>query len=714
MMGRFESREPGDEPRIGCRLMSPPSINQALRQALGHHRAGRLAEAETIYRQVLAQAPDHADALHLLGVLALQGGQAELAIDLIDRAVAIEPLAADYHVHLGEAYRRLERWDEAVVRLRRSVELRPDDATVYNNLGVTLDQAGRPDEAIAAYQRALAIAPDDAWAHANLGNAWNSQGRLDEALAAYQHALRLDPGLAEVHSNLGTVLHELGRTAEAIAACERALELKPDHPQACHNLGCALQTAGRLDEAVAAFERAIQLSPGYAEPYNALGNVFKDQGLHDEALACFRKALERRPDFPAAASNLLYTVYFHPDADAPSLLAAHRLWARQYADPLVVEIQPHPNCREPDRRLKVGFVSPDFRDHPLGRSLLPWFPHVDRRRIELVCFSDARVADGVTERLRGLADAWHEISGLSDAALAAEVRADGIDILVDLAQHTASNRLLVFARKPAPVQATMLGMPGTTGLSTMDYRLTDPHLDPPGTSDHDSTERSIRLPRCYWCYEPRDDAPAVGPLPAERRGFVTFGCLNQFAKVSRPSLELWARILRSVPGARLLVHSQPGRHLEAVRRMFVDDGVAPDRVAFVGPVPHAQYLALFNGIDLCLDPFPYGGGITTMDSLWMGVPVITLAGRTAVGRAGASILANVGLPELIAQSPEEYVAHAIAWAGDRVRLSALRSGLRQRMRALGIMDGRRYAADMESLFRQMWRDWCSRERPLTG
>jgi predicted O-linked N-acetylglucosamine transferase (SPINDLY family) len=601
-----------------------------------------------------------------------------------------------------------------VASLRRSVALRPDDAAAYNNLGVTLDQAGRPDEAIAAYHRAVALEPGQAWTHANLGNAWNGQGRLDEALAAYQHALHLDPGLGEVHSNLGTVLQELGRTAEAVSAYQRALELKPDHPQAYHNLGCALHVAGRLDEAVAAFERAIQLDPGYAEPYNALGNVFKDQGRIDEALASFRTALERKPGFLAAASNLLYTLHFHPDADGPTLLAAHRLWASRYAEPLAVEIQPHPNNRDPDRGLRVGFVSPDFRDHPLARSLLPWFPHVDRRSIELVCYSDVRVADGGTERLRGQADTWRETRGLGDAELAALIRADAIDILVDLAQHTASNRLLVFARKPAPVQVTMLGMPGTTGLTTMDYRLTDHHLDPPGPSDGHYEERSIRLPRCYWCYEPREDAPTVGPLPAERRGFVTLGCLNQFAKVSRPALELWARILRSVPGARLLIHCQPGRHLEAVRRLFDDAGVAPDRVEFVGRVPHAEYLTRYQDIDLGLDPFPYGGGVSTMDALWMGVPVITLAGRTAVGRAGASILANVGLPELIARTPEEYLARAVAWAQDRARLCQLRSGLRERMRASPIMDGRQYAAGMEAAFRKMWRSWCYGERPLTG
>jgi predicted O-linked N-acetylglucosamine transferase (SPINDLY family) len=322
------------------------------------------------------------------------------------------------------------------------------------------------------------------------------------------------------------------------------------------------------------------------------------------------------------------------------------------------------------------------------------------------------MADGVTERLKGLADTWRETRGLGDAMLAALVRGDGIDILVDLAQHTAGNRLLVFARKPAPVQVTMLGMPGTTGVATIDYRLTDPHLDPPGPGEGDYTERSIRLPRCYWCYEPPDVAPAVGPLPAERRGSVTFGCLNQFAKVSRPALALWAQLLLMVPGARLLLHAQPGRHLGAVRQMFEVAGVAPDRVEFAGRVPRAEYLARYNDLDLGLDPFPYGGGVSTMDALWMGVPVITLAGRTDVGRAGASILVNVGLPELIARTPEEYLACAIALAADRARLSQLRAELRQMTRASRIMDGRRYAAEMESAFREMWRDWCSEARSL--
>jgi protein O-GlcNAc transferase len=298
--------------------------------------------------------------------------------------------------------------------------------------------------------------------------------------------------------------------------------------------------------------------------------------------------------------------------------------------------------------------------------------------------------------------------GLGDRQLAERIRGDRIDILVDLALHTAGNRLRVFARKPAPVQVTMLGLPSTTGLATIDYRLTDPYFDPPGPCDDDYSERSIRLPRTYWCYPPPDEAPAVTPLPALRRGFVTFGCLNQFAKASPGALRLWARILRAIPDSHLVLQAPPGSHRDEVRALFEDAGIAPDRLAFEAKAPLGEYLARYQDVDVCLDPFPYTGGVTTMDALWMGVPVITLAGRTGVGRSGVSILSNVGLPELIAPTPEQYVDRAVAQAGDLDRLSELRRGLRRRMQASPLMDGPQYAADVEAAFRRAWETWCLR------
>ena len=355
---------------------------------------------------------------------------------------------------------------------------------------------------------------------------------------------------------------------------------------------------------------------------------------------------------------------------------------------------------------RIGFVSPDFRGHPVGRSLLPLFTEHDRRQAEFIAYAEVRAPDDYTQKFQALADGWRPILGRTDIQVADQIRADRIDILVDLALHTGNNRLLVFARKPAPVQVAILGMIASTGLATIDYRLSDWYLDPPGPGDRDYTERTVRLPRCYWCYQPPEGTPPIAALPALRNGFITFGCLNHFSKVSPPALRVWLTILQALPGSRLVIHSQPGAHLEAVRALFQEGGISHDRLEFPGRVPRAGYFQRYHQLDIGLDPFPYNGAITTLDSLWMGVPVITLAGRTAVGRAGVSILSNAQLPELIARTPEQYVDIAVGLARDPGRLTALRAGLRGRMRQSGVMDGPRYAAEVEAVFRRMWMKWC--------
>jgi predicted O-linked N-acetylglucosamine transferase (SPINDLY family) len=503
------------------------------------------------------------------------------------------------------------------------------------------------------------------------------------------------------------VLREAGQTEEAIAVCRRAIELDPGNADAYGTQGITLSEAGRLDEAIATLGLALQLEPDSADVHNNLGVAWHRAGECDRALTSFRRAIEHKPDHAPAASNLLFTAHFHPDHDALMLLAEHRRWAGQFARPLAAEIQPHPNDRTPKRKLRVGFVSPDFRSHPVGRLLRPLFAHRDRGQAEFLAYSDVHPADDVTHELETLADGWRSIAGMSDARVADQIRRDQVDILVDLALHTATNRMLVFARKPAPVQVTMLGLATTTGLGTIDYRLTDPYIDPPGQGDIHYSEQSIRLPHCFWCYEPALDADPVAELPARRNGFVTFGCLNQFAKVNKPVLQLWARILQSVPGARLVLQSPAGAHQGAAIALFADAGVTPDRIEFAPMLPFRDYLARYHDLDLCLDPFPFCGGTTTMDALWMGAPVITLAGRTAVGRGGVSILSNLGLTELIAHTPEQYVAIAVAWGQDWHRLAKVRAGLRQRMKASPLADGRRYAADVEAALRRMWKDWCS-------
>ena len=755
--------------------MTQIAIQQTMQSALGHHQAGRLAEAESLYRQVLALSPHHAEALHSLGVLASQVGRTELAIELIGRAIAVNPAVALYHNNRGEIYRRSGQWDRAIADCRRAIELQPDAADPYNSLGNVLWEQGRLDEAVAAYRRAIELDPDHADAHSNLGVVLKDQGRIDDALNAFRRAIELQPDMAAPHNGLGNALKDQGRLAEAIAAFHRAIELRPQYAEPYNNLGNALKVQGRLEEAIAAFHRAIELKPRFAMAYSNLGNALMDQGRReraiaaferaielnpglagahcnlgnaldeqglleesiaayrraialqpdlaeahknlgralacqgriDEALACCRKAVELEPDFPEAASNLLFALHLHPDSDARAILAEHRAWARRFAEPLAASTRPHPNDRAPERSLRIGFVSPDFRDHPLARLLLPLFAHHDRRQAEFICYSNVRAADATTRRFQALAADWHETVNLGDAELAERIRGDGIDILVDLALHTAGNRLLVFARKPAPVQVTMLGMPGTTGLDTIDYRITDPYFDPPGSRDADYSEQSLRLPHTFWCYHPPEDSPPVAPLPAWKKGFITFGCLNQLAKVSPRVLKFWVKILQSLPGSQLVLHAPAGAHRDSVRALFADAGIAADRLGFDARVPLRDYLVRHHEIDLCLDPFPYSGGVTTMDALWMGVPVITLAGRTAVGRSGVSILSNVGLTDLIAETPEQYVACAVALAGDLDRLSELRGGLRQRMEASPLVDGKQYALDVEAAFRRIWRSWCN-------
>jgi predicted O-linked N-acetylglucosamine transferase (SPINDLY family) len=648
------------------------SFEQMMREALAHHQAGRWAEAVAAYRRALALRPDY----------------------------------AEVYSNLGLALQNLGRFEEAIGAFERAAGLRPDLAAIQANMGNALRAGARFHGAIAAYRRAIELAPGFAEAHNNLGIALHESGQAEEAIAAFERAIALKSDYAEASSNLGGALSSVGRLDEAIAACQRALALRPDHALAHNNLANALLQGGRLDEAIAACQRALALRPDYAEAHCNLGNACKEQGRLDEALVHFRQAARLKQGWPEAESNYLVTLHYHPDHDARAILAEHRAWAARNADPLAGAIPRHDHDRSPARRLRVGYVSPDFRGHPVGHLLLPLFAHHDRQRFEIVCYSDVRRADPITERLRSLTSAWHDTAGMSDSQLAERVRADRIDLLVDLTLHTARNRLLVFARKPAPVQVTMLGMPATTGLATMDYRLTDPYLNPPGSSDADYTERSIRLPHCFWIYEAPEEETPVGPLPALTNGFITFGCLNPLFKVTPPALELWLRILGAVPGSRLVLLSESGAHREALRERFREGGVAGDRLEFVGRTPRAEHLRRYQRLDLGLDPFPYNGHTTTLDALWMGVPLVTLTGRTAVARGGTSILMNVGLPELIAATPEQYIKIAVALARDVPRLAELRSTLRPRMESSPLMDGKQYAADVERAFRSMWDTWC--------
>jgi len=650
------------------------NIQFELDQARQLHQAGKAGEAEIIYRRILAQQPNHSEALNLLGVIESQRGNTDLAAELFKKAIAADP----------------------------------SSAVNYNNLAVVANDLGRYDAAAQAGCEAIRLRPNYAQAHYNLGNAFRGQGQATEALDAYRRAIQIQPDYFEAYNNLGNLLNEKGLTTEAHRVYLTALKLKPDYAETHNNIGTILHSSNQLDAAISAYHNAIKFKPDFADAHNNLGSALKDQGLIKESLEEYRIALHINPNYHQAHSNLILTMHCDAATDTTEISRCLAKWNQLHAEPLKNFIQSHLNDPDPERRLRIGYVSADFREHVVGWNLLPLFLEHNHALFDIFCYSSVKKSDPVTEILRSKTHAWRDIHGVQDAQAAQMIRDDKIDILVDLAVHSGDNRLLIFARKPAPIQVTWLGYPGSTGLKTIDYRLSDPYLDPPDIDLNVYSEKTVRLPETYWCYRPGGLAPQIAPLPAMSAGRVTFGCLNNFSKVSPAALNLWSQKLRDVPKSRLILHAKAGSHLDAVRKFLAQNGVASERVEFVGCQSWPDYINTYNRIDIALDPFPYNGGITTCDSLYMGVPVVSLSGQTAVGRAGKSILTNVGLPELVAKTPEEYVEIAVKLAGDLPWLAELRKTLRQRMEHSPLMDAKRFTNNVEAIYRDIWRQWATK------
>jgi protein O-GlcNAc transferase len=602
---------------------------------------------------------------------------------------------------------------------------------------IELHTAGRLAEAEAAYRAALAARPADAQALALLGMVLGQRGLHDEAATVLAESLRLKPGQPQALYNLGVACELGGDLTAAARAYRQAMAVAPDLAEARNGLGNVLRKAGRNEQAIECHRAAIRLRPDFADAYASLAKACGELGRQGDATASRRRVVNLRPGVAADHSNLLYDLHYHvaqptsavfdrrskADVRLPAdhsrgrlchmdLFAEHMRWAKRHAEPLTAAGRPHDNTREPGRRLRVGYVSADFRKHPVARFQEPVLAKHDHAAFEVFCYSDVAKPDPVTERLRSYANTWRETRGLNDEQLAAMIRDDRIDVLVDLAGHAAGNRLLAFARRPAPVQVTCNGYVDTTGMSAMDYRLTDALHDPPGVSEHLHTERLVRLPGCNWCYRPDDDSPPVLPPPGLRNAHVTFGSLNKFHKATPEMLDLWCQILNATPGSQLLLVVQGGDEANpSVRESIVRRGINSGRVAVLGKAQsRREYLERFGRVDIALDTFPFNGITTTCDALWMGVPVVSLCGRTHVSRAGLSLLTNVGLGEWVGVDPEAYVRCAVELAGDRGRLSMIRSGLRQRMERSPLRDERAYARAVEAAYRGMRVNWCNAER----
>jgi predicted O-linked N-acetylglucosamine transferase (SPINDLY family) len=679
---------------------------ELLRLAFSLHQQGRLDQAVDAYQRVLAAQPRNIDALNLLGQCHFHRGAYPEALKLLNKCLKLKPDFVLAHRNVADVHIRQGDLKAALAALRRVIALDPGQAEVHGNLGFVQHSLGRDDEALTHYRQALAIDPRLARVHRDLALTLSCLGRPSDAEASLRRAIELEPDFALAHNDLGNVLLAQRRADEAAQSLRRALEIDARFVMAYANLArCALEQ-GRLLEAENLCRKALEIDPGFSEIYVNLGATLKEQGRYAEAETLYRQRIEHDASDLDAYSHLLSI-----DQLVGGRARAHSVeLARRGGEMLARRVGKrygHWPKAHPQGALRVGFVSGDLREHPVGYFLESVLAQIDPARIELVAYPTVATADAQTGRLRRYFSVWRPLVGLGDKAAAQAIHDDGIMLLVDLSGHTAANRLPLFAWKPAPVQVSWLGYFATTGLAEIDYLIADEVGVPPERRDQ-FTEAVCYLPDTRLCYTPPGNAVDVGEPPALRKGYVTFGCFQQYAKIGDAVLAVWARILAALPDARLRLQTKPFGEAELVER-FKERcrrvGLPTSRIDLHGAVPRDDYLAAHNEVDLILDTFPYPGGTTTCDALWMGVPTLTLAGETLLARQGASLLSAAGLPEWIADDEAAYVAKAVALAGNVPALARLRASLRQQVLASPLFDAARFARNLEDA---LWRMWHAR------
>ncbi len=640
------------------------------------HQQGDLASALPLYEKVVKKRPKDARALFMLGTVKAQMGDPQAAVPLLKKAAALSPGNAGVHTNLG------------------------------NVLRATGDLAGAEN----CYRQAIRIQPNQPLPHSNLGNIHLACGRLDEAVACFNTALRLHPDDLDATLNLGVAKKEMGEMDAAESMFKKCLALAPDHPQAHINLANLHSMHSRIAEAEVHYRKAIEVSPGYVEAYYNLGINLHDVGKLEESEACYLKGQSLDPHHTKINLNLMLLQNYLPDKEPGEIHRMHKAWGDRFVAALGKQKPPRfANTKEPDRPLRVGYLSPDFRTHQVADFVELLIAHHDPTQVLPICYSHVAHPDAVTDRFRSAAWKWRDVVGRTDREIAEWIRKDKVDILVDLAGHTLNSRVTVLALRPAPIQAVYLGYPATTGLPGVDFRFTDNWGDPP-SSDGYYTETLVRLDDGFCCWRPPDDAPAVAPAPFVRERHISFGCMLPLIKINSQVVHLWEQVLDAVPDSRLVVFRDKLTEPEVRDRylgLLTDGGIAEERITLVGgEVKGKSHLAEYGRFDIVLDTLPYAGHTTTCEALWMGVPVMTLAGNRFAGRMGASLMHMVGLPELVAESPEQYVETAATLAGDPERLVALRAGMRERLSASPLMDGAAFARKMENAYRSLWKAWC--------
>ncbi len=669
--------------------------------------AGEHRSAAARYRLALRHRPDHAAALIGLGD-ALATTDHDGASDAYRRALKVDPTSVEATLGLSRALSQDGEAEAAEDLLRRAIALRGGEPRLLLHLARMLHRQRRLKEAVTLYERAVQAAPADAEAHFAFGVALHELGHVGEARVRLKRAVDLAPGHAGARLRLGAVLRALDEHAEAISELTAAVRLAPDDPLPAASLALALAWVARHTEALTIARKVAERHPESADAHMVTGYCYTQQGRIAEALEAFEQAGRLRPDHRMVISNTLFAMLYSDRHSPQEITAAHRELAGKLDVRPEDRLGPHVD-RDPDRPLRIGYLSPDFRNHPVGYFMEPILQNHWTDRYEIVCYSDTAMRDEVNQRLRELPTVWRDTAGWDDDRLGNRIVDDRIDILVDLVGHTAANRSPLLARKPAPIQALYLGYPCTSGLSAMDCVIADGVVIPP---DRESLycEEVVRLPGCFLCFQPQPKTPEPAPPPVKSNGYLSFGNFNTLAKLSPTTIALWAEVLQEVPDSRLVLKSQAladAATRQRVSDLFDSHGIEKGRVELTQPLqPLSNYLAAYGQVDIVLDTLPYNGGTTTCDALWMGVPVVTLAGDHFFGRMGASILRCVGLADLVADSSSDYVSIAAGLAANQDRLDELRSGLRQIMSQTPLTDADGFTQRLEGTYREMWRRLC--------
>lgn len=658
-----------------------------------------LDEAEKCYRKALSLNPGYAEVYSNYGVLLKDRGLYKDACDCYRTASKLEPRNPLPLVRLGHVLSRLDQYGEAEAVLRQALDVDPNFTEAIHALALMMSEQQRAEEAAELYERALVVTPDDFELHNNQGNLLKAIGKVSLAEQAYRRALAIDPASPTGYNNLGMVLHAQNRMVEAEATYRIAIALRENFPEAISNLGVTLMETGRFEEAEILYKHALAARPNQVTLLTNLGCLHKEQGKIAESIDAFRRALAVDPSFSMAASNLLFTLN-HDNMVSPQEML---LEAKRFGEICTQKASPYREWRPVCEKIRVGFISGDFHAHPVGYWLENVLSELDRESFELYAYATQARVDDVTLRLKAHMDKWTVVQGVADKACAKQIHDDGINVLIDLSGHTGNNRLPVFAYRPAPVQATWLGYFATTGLAEMDYWICDPYV----MKDPDRlicTEEPWALPETYCCLTPPSIAPELAPLPAIKNGYVTFGCFNNLAKVNSAVVNAWAQILHQTPGSKLFLKTKQlddEETCESIKSAFDQHGIEADRLILEGGSPRQELLASYGRVDIALDPFPYPGGTTSAESIWMGVPVISKDGDTFLSRVGKTIITNAGLGDWVGDDLDSYVKKAVAFAGDIPALAVLRGNMRDNVIKAPLYNAKRFASHFSDMLKQM-------------